>query len=83
MKALIIGGAGFVGCNYAWHLLDQEYEVIIYDNFVRGIGLHHNITWLKSNKHASKLTVIKGDVRDYPLLFKVAKDCDIIIHTAA
>lgn len=34
-KILITGGAGFIGYHLAKHLLNQEYEVVIADNFFR------------------------------------------------
>ena len=32
-KVLITGGAGFVGLHLAKHLLDNNYEVTLVDNF--------------------------------------------------
>ncbi|MBU4224085.1 NAD(P)-dependent oxidoreductase [Patescibacteria group bacterium] len=34
-KILITGGAGFIGYHLAKHLLNQEYEIVIADNFFR------------------------------------------------
>lgn len=82
-KALITGGAGFVGSNYAWHLLSKGLDVVIYDNLVRGKGCNYNIEWLKLHTDSNRLTFIKGDVRDYQSLFKASRDCDLMVHTAA
>jgi CDP-paratose 2-epimerase len=83
MKALITGGAGFVGSNVAGFLLNKGYEVAIYDNLARGLSCEYNISWLRSNHNTKRLTVIKGDVRDYECLARAAKDSELIIHTAA
>lgn len=83
MKALVTGGAGFVGCNYAWHLLNKAYEVVVFDNFARGSSCSYNVEWLKSHPNSDKLSIIRGNVKDYELLSKSAKDCDLIVHTAA
>ncbi len=83
MKALIAGGAGFVGSNYACHLLDGDWEVIVYDNYARGVGCEKNVEWLKDHPNSRNLGVIKADVRDNQTLFKYAKDCDLIVHAAA
>lgn len=37
MKALITGGAGFIGYHLAKELLDSGYEVVLADNFSRGV----------------------------------------------
>jgi CDP-paratose 2-epimerase len=48
-KALITGGAGFVGSNYAKHLLDTNAEVVVFDNLARGKGCENNLQWLRSH----------------------------------
>lgn len=83
MRVLITGGAGFVGSNYAWHLLDDGHEVVVYDNFSRGIGCSENVKWLRGHPRSNNLSVIKGDVRDRESLSKASKGCGVIIHTAA
>lgn len=83
MKALVTGGAGFVGCNYAWHLLDKGCKVVVYDNFVRGAGCLQNTKWLASHPNSANLTIVKGDVKDYNHLFKAGDKCDLILHAAS
>ncbi len=47
-NVLITGGAGFVGSNFAAHLLrNTKAHVHILDNFSRA-GVEHNIDWLTS-----------------------------------
>jgi len=83
IKALVTGGAGFVGSNYAAHLLDEGGSVVLYNNLARGHGCSHNVAWLKKHAAPNKLKVVRGDVRDYRRLLQAAKGCNLIVHTAA
>ena len=47
MKALIAGGAGFIGSHLADYLLDEGNEVVCIDNFF--IGTRQNILHLLTN----------------------------------
>ena len=83
-KIMVTGGAGFIGSNYVKHALDLGLDVIIYDNFSRGMGCYYNIEWLKKHsKSKRKLTIFKEDIRDYEKLRKAMRDCDVVIHAAA
>jgi CDP-paratose 2-epimerase len=82
-KAMITGGAGFVGSNYAFHLLQAGHTVVIYDNFSRGSGCLQNLEWLRSQPNSKRLSVVNGDVSDLESLSAAAKGCDFILHTAA
>ncbi len=59
MKVLIIGGAGFIGCNIAKRLLDQGDEVLVFDNLSRK-GTHSNLRWLQS---LGPVRFFEGDIR--------------------
>lgn len=82
MKYLIIGGAGFIGCNLADFLLLEKEEVIIVDNFSRR-GTLENASWLKE-KHPG-IQMIQGDIRvDHETrLMEAMKKCDVVFHLAA
>ena len=82
MKALVIGGAGFIGVNTADRLLKKGNEVWVFDNLSRR-GTEWNLKWLKQHK---KLKFVKGDTRNYDelkKLFKANKDFDAVFHLAA
>jgi len=82
-KVLITGGAGFLGYYlvqaplYANRSLseNERIEVLVYDNFSRGIP-----DWLEALRDDPALTIVKHDVRD-PLPDSVA-ECQYIIHAA-
>ena len=75
MKALITGGAGFLGSHMVDHLLSKNFEVVVLDNL--SSGLKDN---LSSGKHVQ---FIEGDVLDRSTLQIAGQDCDIIFHFAA
>jgi CDP-paratose 2-epimerase len=82
MKALIIGGAGFIGCNIAKRLIDRRDEVIVFDNLSRK-GTRANLRWLRSS---GPVDFFQGDIRHYEALEKVFRkhsDVDVVYHMAA
>nr|XP_039251049.1 UDP-glucuronic acid decarboxylase 1-like [Styela clava] len=76
-KVLVTGGAGYLGSTMIPMLLEDGYEVIVYDSFSWGIA-----PLLPIASHP-KLTVIKGNVLDEDHLKTVMADVDAIIHLAA
>jgi CDP-paratose 2-epimerase len=82
-RALITGGAGFVGSNYAKHLLDMNAEVVVFDNFARGKGCENNLLWLRSHSNSGNLKLVKGEISSVESLEEASKGCDLIVHTAA
>lgn len=85
MKALISGGAGFVGTNLAARFLSYGHEVVIMDDMTRK-GCYDNIDWLRS-QYGAKFTLIPADVRLISDFFsgviEAAHPFDAIFHLAA
>lgn len=79
LKALITGGAGFVGGHLARHLLDHGYEVVLADNFSRGVRDE------ALDKLASEpgVTLMETDLLDARSIADLPGDCDQIYHFAA
>ncbi len=80
MKALIAGGAGFIGSHLADALLAQNYEVISVDNFF--IGTRKNIEHQKGN---SRFTFYERDLCDLAALDDIfrTEQIDYVYHLAA
>ncbi|MGE0870180.1 MAG: NAD-dependent epimerase/dehydratase family protein [Kofleriaceae bacterium] len=79
--ALIIGGAGFIGCNLAAHLARHGHRVRIYDDLSRG-GAEHNLSWLQ-RAFAASISSHIADVRDRESLRRAIADVDVVFHLAA
>ncbi len=73
MKIFLIGGAGYVGSALVPKLLEEGYEVTVFDLFIYGKEV--------LDQHP-KLNIIEGDIRDIQLLSKCIKNHDAIIHLA-
>ena len=81
MKALVIGGAGFIGSYVVKELLKENMdEVVIYDNFTRG-----KISNIEDSLKDPRCTIFKygGDVRDIDILNKAMEGVDYVFHLAA
>ncbi|MBF0443839.1 MAG: SDR family oxidoreductase [Oligoflexales bacterium] len=74
---LITGGGGYVGAILVPKLIQKGYKVIVLDLMIYGTDVFDNIDAEKSH-----LTVIKGDIRDVPLLQKTIPQADYVIHLA-
>lgn len=74
-KALVTGGAGFIGSNMVKKLLEMQVEVRVLDNF--SSGYRDNLT------DSEQLILLEGDVRDAEMVEKAAQGVDVIFHFAA
>src|SRR5262249_21980960 len=83
-SVVIFGGAGFIGSNWAHHLLTRtEAKVHIYDNLSRR-GVRHNLEWLqKVAAKSGRLQITIGDVRDSAMVERVTRYATEIYHFAA
>jgi CDP-paratose 2-epimerase len=81
MRALVTGGAGFIGTNLSDRLLSDGNEVVLFDNLSRA-GVQHNLDWLRA-KHGRKLHFVQGDVRDFDAVRSVMQNREIVFHFAA
>lgn len=75
-KALVTGGAGFIGSNLAKELLDQNWQVSIIDNFESG----------KMSNIPSGATIIQTDLRykeNRETILSALRGVDYVFHLAA
>ena len=76
MKILVTGAAGYIGSVLTPTLLAQGHEVIALDNFM------YNQSSLLDCCHNEKLTIVRGDTRDKPLVARLMKGADAIFPLA-
>src|SRR5260370_9391781 len=81
MNVLVTGGAGFVGSNLVNSLLNDGLRVTIFDALLRR-GAYENITWLAQNPQASKLSIVKEDVRNFAAVRDAVTESDVVYHLA-
>jgi UDP-glucose 4-epimerase len=77
-RALITGGAGFIGSTLADRLAADGVEVVVFDNF--STGRRAFVAGLMEQHDA---TVIEGDVLDQLALRSAIEGCDVVFHLAA
>ena len=76
MRALVTGGAGFVGSHLVDRLLAEGASVRVLDDF--STGRRANL-----EQAATAAEVIEGDVRDFEVVCRAARGCEVILHQAA
>lgn len=78
IKALITGGAGFIGSHLAEALCRRGARVIVLDNL--SLGNASNLAW----KHnGDELDFVQGDAADENLIRQLITGCDWVFHEAA
>lgn len=76
MKALVTGGAGFIGSNLVEFLLNNGVDVKVYDNF--SSGSLKNLTFIQS-----EIEAIESDVRNFDALVAAMEGVNLVFHLAA
>jgi UDP-glucose 4-epimerase len=79
-RFLLVGGAGFIGSHFTDRLLASPatQAVTIFDNFSSGREWHY-----AHHRNDSRLRVIRGDVKDLPVLRSAMDGHDAVIHLAS
>ena len=75
-KALVTGGAGFIGSHLVEALVAGKCRVAVLDNL--SSGSLSNLAPLRD-----RITFYQGDICQREILEKAAQDCDVIFHMAA
>ena len=94
MKALVTGGAGFIGSHIVERLLKDGHSVVVLDNF--SSGRPENLSFVpdyiqrpsserveRADVPRPSYTLIRGDIRSYEACLKASKGLDVIFHEAA
>ena len=78
MRALVTGGAGFIGSHLTEALLAAGHEVAVLDDLSTG-----RLENLAAVDGEPGLTVTVGTIRDEPLVRKLVSSADVVFHLAA
>lgn len=78
MRALITGGAGFIGSHLADHLLADGHQVVALDDL--STGRYSNIEHLVDRPD---FEFVLGSILNADLVDDVARRCDVVFHLAA
>lgn len=78
MKALVTGGAGFIGSHLVERLLADGGEVCAVDNLSTG-----SIANIAGFRGIDGFEFVEGDIRDVELMMRLAEGSDAIFHLAA
>jgi CDP-paratose 2-epimerase len=80
MRAVVTGGAGFVGCHLADALISRGHDVVVIDNYFRP-GVQHNVEWLRS-RHGQRFKLVQADIRDYQAIAEAMRAAEAVYHIA-
>lgn len=80
-RALVTGGAGFIGSNLADRLARDGCEVVILDSLARP-GVERNLAWLQA-RHGGRIRVLVADIRDRDKIAEAVTGADVVFHLAA
>jgi UDP-glucose 4-epimerase len=76
-KALVTGGAGFIGSNIVRRLVEGDWSVTVFDDL--STGYLENLESLPQDQ----VTLVRGDVRDVEAVRRAVAGCDVVFHLAA
>jgi UDP-glucose 4-epimerase len=76
MRALVTGGAGFIGSHIVEELLREGAAVRVLDNF--SSGKRENLEGFQGD-----LEILQGDLRDPQAIRAATRDVDLVFHLAA
>lgn len=74
-RALVTGGAGFIGSHVVGKLLERRCSVTVLEDFSCGSG--------ENLPDSTQLKLLPGDVRDYGQVLEAARGADAVFHLAA
>lgn len=78
MRALITGGAGFIGSHLAEVLLARGDDVFILDDLSTG-----SVENVRHLKHSTKFHYVFDTLQNRHLLAEMVDECDVVFHLAA
>lgn len=83
MNILVTGGAGFIGSNFIFYMLDKhpDYRIVCLD----ALTYAGNLKTLEPAMDNDNFRFVKGDIRDRDFIFDlfVEEDFDLVVNVAA
>jgi CDP-paratose 2-epimerase len=80
-RALVTGGAGFIGANLADRLARDGHEVVVLDALTRP-GVERNLAWLQ-RRHGARVHAVRADIRDAAAAREAVRGAGVVFHLAA
>src|SRR5450432_2837142 len=77
-KAVVTGGAGFIGGHLVDRLVARGDEVVVLDNMKRG-----RREKLEAHLRTGRARLVEGDIRSFDAIAAVVPGCDVVYHLAA
>lgn len=77
-KAVVTGGAGFLGSHIVEALIEQNFQVFVLDDFSSG-----TVSNLKRVAGHSRLTIARGDIRESRIVQHLLRHTNVVFHEAA
>ena len=77
-KAVVIGGAGFIGSHVVDELLRNNFQVVVIDNLTSESA--NNLKHLRGDK---RMEYVQGNIIDLPLIQRLFSNIDYVFHLAA
>jgi len=81
LKALVTGGAGFIGSSLCEALLTAGWEVRAFDNLT--VGSRKNVSQLLHGPDKRRFEIVAGDCTISEQIRKAVRDCDALFHLSA
>ncbi len=78
MRALVTGGAGFIGSHLIDRLVSRGDTVVVIDNLSSS-----NLDFIQNHIDSGKVSLVKGDVTNYQDVLSVMKGIECVFHLAA
>ncbi len=78
MRALVTGGAGFIGSHLIDRLVSRGDEVVVLDNLSSG-----KLEFIQPHIDSGKVKLIRGDITDFDDVYSAMADIECVFHLAA
>lgn len=78
MRAIVTGGAGFIGSHLVDRLLAAGHQVTVYDNLSTG-----KVEFLAEARQSERCQFIQADILDSQALAQAIEGQEVVFHTAA